>query len=166
MDAIERENSSLKGVLPKTYARRELTPHTLGGLIDTFSNENLAAEEHDGMDVLGRVFEYMLSQFASAEGKLGGEFFTPRHAVKVMVEVLEPFNGRVYDPACGSGGMFVQRFRMRPWLVPESSIVATSQAGRPRRCTGRRWCQRRPSRPRDRRPNARARRPRHPPRLA
>lgn len=78
MDAIEKENPSLKGVLPKSYARRELTPHTLGGLIDTFSNENLAAEEHDGLDVLGRVFEYMLSQFASAEGKLGGEFFTPR----------------------------------------------------------------------------------------
>ncbi len=111
MDAIEKENPSLKGVLPKTYARRELTPHTLGGLIDTFSNENLAAEEHDGMDVLGRVFEYMLSQFASAEGKLGGEFFTPRHVVKVMVEMLEPFNGRVYDPACGSGGMFVQADR-------------------------------------------------------
>lgn len=111
MDAVEKENPSLKGVLPKTYARRELTPHTLGGLIDTFSNENLAAEEHDGMDVLGRVFEYMLSQFASAEGKLGGEFFTPRHVVKVMVEMLEPFNGRVYDPACGSGGMFVQADR-------------------------------------------------------
>lgn len=111
MDAIEKENPTLKGVLPKTYARRELTPHTLGGLIDTFSNENLAAEEHEGLDVLGRVFEYMLSQFASAEGKLGGEFFTPRSVVKLMVDMLEPFNGRVYDPACGSGGMFVQADR-------------------------------------------------------
>ncbi len=111
MDAIEKENPSLKGVLPKSYARRELTPHTLGGLIDTFSNENLAAQEHEGLDVLGRVFEYMLSQFASAEGKLGGEFFTPRSVVKVMVDMLEPFNGRVYDPACGSGGMFVQADR-------------------------------------------------------
>ncbi len=108
MDAIEKDNDTLKGVLPKTYARRELTPATLGGLIDTFSREDLAAEEHEGLDVLGRVFEYMIAQFASAEGKLGGEFFTPRSIVQLMVEMLEPFNGRVYDPACGSGGMFVQ----------------------------------------------------------
>jgi type I restriction enzyme M protein len=111
MDAIERENPTLKGVLPKNYARRELTPATLGGLIDTFSREDLAAEEHEGLDVLGRVFEYMVSQFASAEGKLGGEFYTPRSVVKLMVDMLEPFNGRVYDPACGSGGMFVQADR-------------------------------------------------------
>lgn len=111
MGAIERENPTLKGVLPKNYSRRELTPQTLGGLIDLFSNENLAAEEHDSLDVLGRVFEYMLSKFASAEGKLGGEFFTPRSVVKLMVDMLEPFRGRVYDPACGSGGMFVQADR-------------------------------------------------------
>jgi type I restriction enzyme M protein len=108
MDAIEKENPSLKGVLPKNYARRELTPATLGGLIDTFSREDLTAEEHEGLDVLGRVFEYMVSQFASAEGKLGGEFYTPRSVVKLMVDMLEPYSGRVYDPACGSGGMFVQ----------------------------------------------------------
>lgn len=111
MDAIEKENDSLKGVLPKNYARRELTPATLGGLIDTFSREDLTAEEHDGLDVLGRVFEYMVGQFASAEGKLGGEFYTPRSVVKLMVDMLEPFNGRVYDPAMGSGGMFVQADR-------------------------------------------------------
>lgn len=111
MDAIEKENPSLKGVLPKNYARRELTPTTLGGLIDTFSREDLTAQEHEGLDVLGRVFEYMVSQFASAEGKLGGEFYTPRSVVKLMVDMLEPFNGRVYDPACGSGGMFVQADR-------------------------------------------------------
>lgn len=111
MDAIERDNPSLKGVLPKNFARRELTPETLGGLIDTFSREDLEAAEHQDLDVLGRVFEYMLSQFASAEGKLGGEFFTPRSVVQLMVEMLEPFNGRVYDPACGSGGMFVQADR-------------------------------------------------------
>lgn len=108
MDAIEKENESLKGVLPKNYARRELTPETLGGLIDTFSREDLAAQEHEGLDVLGRVFEYMVSRFASAEGKLGGEFYTPSSVVKLMVDMLEPFNGRVYDPASGSGGMFVQ----------------------------------------------------------
>ncbi len=111
MDAIEKENPSLKGVLPKNYARRELTPATLGGLIDTFSREDLAAEEHQDLDVLGRVFEYMVSQFASAEGKQGGEFYTPRSIVKLLVDMLEPFNGRVFDPACGSGGMFVQADR-------------------------------------------------------
>ncbi len=111
MDAIEKENESLKGVLPKNYARRELTPGTLGGLIDTFSREDLTAAKHENLDVLGRVFEYMVSQFASAEGKLGGEFYTPRSVVKLMVDMLEPFNGRVYDPACGSGGMFVQADR-------------------------------------------------------
>lgn len=108
MEAIEKENDTLKGVLPKNYARRELTPATLGGLIDTFSREDLTAAEHQDLDVLGRVFEYMVSKFASAEGKLGGEFYTPRSVVKLMVDMLEPFNGRVYDPACGSGGMFVQ----------------------------------------------------------
>jgi type I restriction enzyme M protein len=111
MEAIEKENPSLKGVLPKNYARRELSPGTLGGLIDTFSREDLTAEEHENLDVLGRVFEYMVSQFASAEGKLGGEFYTPRSVVKLMVDMLEPFNGRVYDPAAGSGGMFVQADR-------------------------------------------------------
>ena len=108
MEAIERENSTLKGVLPQRYARRELTPTMLGGLIDTFSRKDLAGEEHKGLDVLGRVYEYFLGRFASAEGKLGGEFYTPRSVVRLMVEMLEPFNGRVFDPACGSGGMFVQ----------------------------------------------------------
>ena len=89
MDAIEKENPSLKGVLPKNYARRELTPITLGGLIDTFSREDLAAAEHQDLDVLGRVFEYMVSQFASAEGKQGGEFYTPRSIVKLLIDMLE-----------------------------------------------------------------------------
>ena len=111
MDEIEKENPALKGVLPKNYARRELTPATLGGLIDTFSSEDLTAEEHEDLDVLGRVFEYMVSRFASAEGRNGGEFYTPRSIVKLMVDMLEPFSGRVYDPAAGSGGMFVQAQR-------------------------------------------------------
>jgi type I restriction enzyme M protein len=108
MDAIEKDNPTLRGVLPKRYARRELTPVMLGGLIDTFSRKDLAGEEHRGLDVLGRVYEYFLAKFATAEGKLGGEFYTPRSVVRLMVEMLEPFNGRVFDPACGSGGMFVQ----------------------------------------------------------
>jgi len=108
MDAIEKENPTLRGVLPKRYARRELTPAMLGGLIDTFSRKDLAGEEHRGLDVLGRVYEYFLGRFATAEGKLGGEFYTPRSVVRLMVEMLEPFDGRVFDPACGSGGMFVQ----------------------------------------------------------
>ena len=111
MDEIEKENPTLRGVLPKNYARRELTPATLGGLIDTFSREDLTSAENENLDVLGRVFEYMVGQFASAEGKLGGEFYTPRSVVQLMVEMLEPFNGRVYDPAMGSGGMFVQADR-------------------------------------------------------
>ena len=108
MDAIERENPSLKGVLPKNFSRRELTPPMLGGLIDTFSRDDLASEENESLDVLGRVYEYFLGKFASAEGRQGGEFYTPRSVVQLLVEMLEPFNGRVFDPACGSGGMFVQ----------------------------------------------------------
>ena len=108
MDAVEKENPTLRGVLPKRYARRELTPAMLGGLIDTFSRKDLAGEEHKGLDVLGRVYEYFLAKFATAEGKLGGEFYTPRSVVRLMVDMLEPFDGRVFDPACGSGGMFVQ----------------------------------------------------------
>ncbi len=108
MDAIEKENPSLRGVLPKRYARRDLTPAMLGGLIDTFSRKDLAGAEHEGLDVLGRVYEYFLGRFATAEGKLGGEFYTPRSVVRLMVEMLEPYDGRVFDPACGSGGMFVQ----------------------------------------------------------
>lgn len=108
MEAIEKENPSLKGVLPKTYARRELTASTLSGLIDTFSRDDLAAAEHEGMDVLGRVYEYFLAQFASNEGKNGGEFYTPRPVVSLLTEMLRPYTGRVFDPCCGSGGMFVQ----------------------------------------------------------
>lgn len=108
MEAIEKENPSLKGVLPKNFNRRELAPTTLAGLIDTFSRDDLAAAEHEGVDVLGRVYEYFLAQFASDEGKNGGEFYTPRSVVSLLVEMLQPFNGRVYDPCCGSGGMFVQ----------------------------------------------------------
>ncbi len=108
MEAIERENPSLKGVLPKNYTRQELTAEMLGGLIDTFSRQDLAAAEHNDLDVLGRVYEYFLSGFASNEGKRGGEFYTPRSVVGLLVEMLQPFHGRVYDPACGSGGMFVQ----------------------------------------------------------
>ncbi|WP_232547972.1 type I restriction-modification system subunit M [Propioniciclava soli] len=108
MEAIEKENPTLKGVLPKNFNRRELSPTTLGGLIDTFSRDDLAAAEHEGMDVLGRVYEYFLAQFASDEGKNGGEFYTPRSVVSLLVEMLRPYNGRVFDPCCGSGGMFVQ----------------------------------------------------------
>jgi type I restriction enzyme M protein len=108
MDAIERENTTLKGVLPKNYAQAELRPEDLGGLIDTFSRQDLASAEYKDLDVLGRVYEYFLGQFASNEGKKAGEYYTPRSVVGVLVEMLEPYHGRVFDPACGSGGMFVQ----------------------------------------------------------
>lgn len=108
MRAIEKENESLKGVLPKDYARPALNKVMLGELIDLFSRIGLGDEAHRAKDVLGRVYEYFLGQFAGAEGKRGGEFYTPRSVVRVLVEMLEPYHGRVYDPCCGSGGMFVQ----------------------------------------------------------
>jgi len=108
MEAVERDNPSLKGVLPKDYARPGLDKQRLGGLINLISNIRVGDAESRSKDVLGRVYEYFLSQFASAEGKKGGEFYTPRCVVQLLVEVLEPFRGRVYDPCCGSSGMFVQ----------------------------------------------------------
>jgi type I restriction enzyme M protein len=105
---IERDNPALKGVLPKDYARPALDKQRLGQLIDLVSNITVGDAESRSKDVLGRVYEYFLSQFASAEGKKGGEFYTPRCVVKLLVEMLEPYRGRVYDPCCGSSGMFVQ----------------------------------------------------------
>jgi type I restriction enzyme M protein len=108
MDAIERDNPSLKGVLPKDYARPSLDKVVLGRLIDLVGTIGLGDKENRSRDVLGRVYEYFLGQFASAEGKKGGEFYTPRCVVRLLVEMIEPFKGRVYDPCCGSSGMFVQ----------------------------------------------------------
>jgi type I restriction enzyme M protein len=108
MEAVERDNPSLKGVLPKDYARPALDKQRLGQLINLITNIRVGDEESRSKDVLGRVYEYFLSQFASAEGKKGGEFYTPRCVVRLLVEMLEPFKGRVYDPCCGSSGMFVQ----------------------------------------------------------
>ena len=108
MTAIERENPSLKSVLPKDYARQGLDKQRLGQLIDLVSNIQVGDADARSRDVLGRIYEYFLSQFASAEGKKGGEFYTPRCVVKLLVENLEPYRGRVYDPCCGSSGMFVQ----------------------------------------------------------
>lgn len=111
MRAIEKDNESLKGVLPKDYARPALNKVMLGELIDLISGIALHEESGRSKDILGRVYEYFLSQFAGAEGKRGGEFYTPRSVVRVLVEMLEPYSGRVYDPCCGSGGMFVQSER-------------------------------------------------------
>lgn len=108
MITIEKQNDSLKGVLPKDYSRPALNTLMLGELIDLISGIPLGRESGDGRDVLGRVYEYFLGQFAGSEGKRGGEFYTPRSVVRVMVDMLEPYKGRVYDPCCGSGGMFVQ----------------------------------------------------------
>ncbi len=108
MDAIERENPSLRGVLPKNYSRQELDVRRLGELVDLIGSIGLGTAQHRDSDVLGRVYEYFLGQFAASEGKGGGEFYTPRSVVRLLVEMLEPFKGRVYDPCCGSGGMFVQ----------------------------------------------------------
>lgn len=108
MLAIERDNPALRGVLPGNYGRATLDKQRLGGLVDLISKLNFVDEESRKQDILGRVYEYFLSQFASLEGKKGGEFYTPRSVVRVLVEILAPYKGRVFDPCCGSGGMFVQ----------------------------------------------------------
>jgi type I restriction enzyme M protein len=108
MRVIEKDNESLKGVLPKEYARPALNKIMLGELIDLVSKITLGSDGDKGRDVLGRIYEYFLGQFAGAEGKRGGEFYTPRSVVQVLVEMLEPYKGRIYDPCCGSGGMFIQ----------------------------------------------------------
>lgn len=106
MDAVERDNPTLKGVLPKDYAREALDKRRLGELIDLFSNTTFKSD--NAKDLLGQVYEYFMGMFANSEGKHGGEFYTPRSIVKLLVEIVQPHHGRVYDPACGSGGMFVQ----------------------------------------------------------
>ena len=108
MLAIEQDNPALKGVLPKNYARPTLDKTRLGELIDLISTIGVGSEADRSKDILGRVYEYFLSQFAGAEGKKGGQFYTPRCVVQLLVEMLAPWKGRVYDPCCGSGGMFVQ----------------------------------------------------------
>ncbi|PIU80369.1 MAG: DNA methyltransferase [Candidatus Moranbacteria bacterium CG06_land_8_20_14_3_00_40_12] len=107
MDAIEKDNPPLKGILPKAYAKPNLDKASLGGLIDLIGNIALGDEAAKSKDLLGHVYEYFLGEFANAEGKKGGQFYTPKSIVKIMVEMIEPYKGRVYDPACGSGGMFV-----------------------------------------------------------
>lgn len=107
MEAIEKQNPTLKGILPKVFARPNLDKASLGGLIDLIGNIALGDEEAKSKDLLGRVYEYFLGEFANAEGKKGGQFYTPKSIVKLMVEMIEPYKGRVYDPCCGSGGMFI-----------------------------------------------------------
>jgi len=108
MSALERENPALRDVLPKIYGRPSLDKERLGTLIDNFTNLTVGGQGSGSRDVLGQVYEYFLARFASAEGKQGGEFYTPSSVVRVIVEMLAPYKGRVYDPCCGSGGMFVQ----------------------------------------------------------
>ena len=109
--AVERDNLGLKGKLPRDYARRSIAPEKLKGLIDLIADIGFKDDRAKARDMLGRVYEYFLGKFAQAEGKLGGEFFTPRCIVRLLVEMLEPYEGRVYDPCCGSAGMFVQSER-------------------------------------------------------
>ncbi len=107
MEAVEKENKELKNVLPQVYGKANLDKTSLGELIDLITNTELQAENHKSKDLFGRVYEYFLGEFANAEGKKGGQFYTPKAIVKLMVEMIEPYKGRVYDPASGSGGMFV-----------------------------------------------------------
>lgn len=108
MLAIEKDNPALKGVLPKDYGRPDLDKERLGQLVDLIGTIGLGDKEHRSKDILGRVYEYFLSEFAAAEGKKGGQFYTARCIVQLLVAMLAPYKGRVYDPCCGSGGMFVQ----------------------------------------------------------
>lgn len=107
MEKIEKENPTLKGILPKVYAKPNLDKASLGGLIDLIGDVALGDEAAKSKDILGKVYEYFLGEFALAEGKKGGQFYTPKSIVKLLVEMIEPYSGRVYDPCCGSGGMFV-----------------------------------------------------------
>ena len=107
MAAIEKENQTLKGILPKVFARPNLDKTSLGGLIDLVGNIALGDEAAKAKDILGRVYEYFLGEFANAEGKKGGQFYTPKSIVGLMVGMIEPYKGRVFDPCCGSGGMFI-----------------------------------------------------------
>ena len=108
MTAVERDNPALRDVLPKEYGRDALDKQRLGQVVDLVSNVKVGGAEAQANDVLGQVYEYFLEQFAIAEGRKGGEFYTPRSVVRLLVEMLEPYQGRVYDPCCGSSGMFVQ----------------------------------------------------------
>lgn len=107
MEAVEKENKELKNVLPQVYGKANLDKTALGELIDLISNTQLQAENENSKDLFGRVYEYFLGEFANAEGKKGGQFYTPKAIVRLMIEMIEPYKGRVYDPASGSGGMFV-----------------------------------------------------------
>ncbi len=111
MEVIEKENDTLKGILTKNYARRELNKTRLGELVTIFTNIDVGTTAAQERDILGRVYEYFLGKFASAEGKLGGEFYTPSCIVRTLVDMIEPFEGQIFDPACGSGGMFCQSAR-------------------------------------------------------
>ncbi|MES2558387.1 MAG: class I SAM-dependent DNA methyltransferase [Bacteroidota bacterium] len=108
MDAIEKDNPSLRDVLPKGFAQEKLDKASLGGLVNLVGSATLGTKEAQSKDLLGQVFEFFLGEFALAEGKKGGQFYTPQSVVKLLVEMLEPYEGRVFDPCCGSGGMFVQ----------------------------------------------------------
>jgi type I restriction enzyme M protein len=109
--AVERDNPNLKNKLPRDYARRGIAPEKMTGLVNLMAGIGFKGSRGQARDTLGRVYEYFLGKFAAAEGKLGGEFYTPRSVVRLLVEMLEPYSGRVYDPCCGSGGMFVQSER-------------------------------------------------------
>ena len=111
MRSIEKENKKLKDILPKNFARAELDKRRLGDVVDLFTNKLPLVDSSSNKDILGNAYQFCLSKFAEQEGKLAGEFYTPSSIVKTLVEVLEPYKGRVYDPACGSGGMFVQSAR-------------------------------------------------------
>ena len=134
MVAIERDNPRLKGVLPKDYARPALDKHSLGELIDVIATISIGDREHRAKDILGRVYEYFLGRFASAEGKRGGEFYTPQCVDRVLVEMIAPYKGRIYDPCNGSGGLFVQSEKfIEATAASSATSPSTGRKATPRR---------------------------------
>ena len=136
MVAIERDNPRLKGILPKDFGRPALDKHRLGELIDVIGTIGLGDAENRSKDILGRVYEYFHTQFASAEGKNGGQFYTPRCVVRVLVEMLAPYKGRVYDPCCGSAGMFVQSESLSKSMAGGSATSRSTGRSRTRQRGG------------------------------
>ena len=125
MEAIEKENTELRNVLQKVFGKPNLDKTSLGELIDLISNTELKVTHENSKDLFGRVYEYFLGEFANAEGKKWGQFYTPKSIVKLMVEMIEPYKGRVYDPACGSGGMFIMSEKFveeHQWNIQDITI--------------------------------------------
>src|SRR5699024_35393 len=135
MQRLEEENPELDGMLPRTFQGSNLPAENVAGLIEIFSRDIFSAKDERSVDVLGRTYEYFISEFASTEGKRGGEFYTPYSVVSLLVSMLEPLEGKVLDPACGSGGMFIQseEYAQRNYALSfygQENVTTTARLGK------------------------------------